>query len=575
MNLNNDLFRILRKVLTQTEKKIFLSWLLIQMFTVTLDLSAIVITGIVVSTFIPIIQSKPNNIPILVQKMYENFNTLISIYEFIFMLILTASVILVARSFISVNVDRYFSNKLCVIHNRLLKSILTYHYNQPLDKRIQLSEVKLLNSIHGSLNSLVHYVIGNFILILSEIFSLLIILTVIFVWKPFITSILLLIILAATLLSFIFHIKKSQLMLSEYSNVSTSLSAHFLQIDSLSTDLILRSQFRNYLAKYTDQRLVFSKLISARIIQFGFPRLILESSLIIGGLVTSLLAWYLLSVSEALIVLTSFLILGFRILPAILKVQNGIQTFLQHKDSSILALDILDFYSHRFNSSLKITSFNNILPTETNSLFLNNLTYSFLTGEKLFDNFELNILNNGMYLIKGQNGVGKSTLFEIISGFRVPSNGSVTLNGLDITLASPEDRGKFLSYLPQKQIFTMQSLLESFFIIEDDGERQLELVEKCLDILTTLNFDLAKYDLSKIMDLNLILSEGEKQKIGLARTFVRNSPILLLDEPTNNLDYVSKASLLSLIRKESANRIILMITHESKFDDFANEIFYL
>jgi ABC-type multidrug transport system fused ATPase/permease subunit len=77
------------------------------------------------------------------------------------------------------------------------------------------------------------------------------------------------------------------------------------------------------------------------------------------------------------------------------------------------------------------------------------------------------------------------------------------------------------------------------------------------------------------MDLNLILSEGEKQKIGLARTFVRNSPILLLDEPTNNLDYVSKASLLSLIRKESANRIILMITHESKFDDFANEIFYL
>jgi ABC-type multidrug transport system fused ATPase/permease subunit len=575
MNLNNDLFRILRKVLTQTEKKIFLSWLLIQMFTVTLDLSAIVITGIVVSTFIPIIQSKPNNIPILVQKMYENFNTLISIYEFIFMLILTASVILVARSFISVNVDRYFSNKLCVIHNRLLKSILTYHYNQPLDKRIQLSEVKLLNSIHGSLNSLVHYVIGNFILILSEIFSLLIILTVIFVWKPFITSILLLIILAATLLSFIFHIKKSQLMLSEYSNVSTSLSAHFLQIDSLSTDLILRSQFRNYLAKYTDQRLVFSKLISARIIQFGFPRLILESSLIIGGLVTSLLAWYLLSVSEALIVLSSFLILGFRILPAILKVQNGIQTFLQHKDSSILALDILDFYSHRFNSSLKITSFNNILPTETNSLFLNNLTYSFLTGEKLFDNFELNILNNGMYLIKGQNGVGKSTLFEIISGFRVPSNGSVTLNGLDITLASPEDRGKFLSYLPQKQIFTMQSLLESFFIIEDDGERQLELVEKCLDILTTLNFDLAKYDLSKIMDLNLILSEGEKQKIGLARTFVRNSPILLLDEPTNNLDYVSKASLLSLIRKESANRIILMITHESKFDDFANEIFYL
>jgi ABC-type multidrug transport system ATPase subunit len=70
-------------------------------------------------------------------------------------------------------------------------------------------------------------------------------------------------------------------------------------------------------------------------------------------------------------------------------------------------------------------------------------------------------------------------------------------------------------------------------------------------------------------------SEGEKQKIGLARTFVRNSKILLLDEPTNSLDYSSKEFLCDIVKKESEHKIILMITHESQFDDIANGIWYV
>jgi hypothetical protein len=191
MNIKIDFFKTLRNVSTRNDKKTVLFWLSMQMTTVVLDLCAIVVTGIVVSTFIPIIQSKPNNVPDIVQNMYMYFDSQISLYEFIFLLTLTASSLLLARSFISVLIERHFTNKLCTINNRLIKSILSYHYSLPLDKRIQLSEVKLLESIHGSFNSLIHYVIGNFILILAEIFSLLTILIIIFIWKPLITVILL------------------------------------------------------------------------------------------------------------------------------------------------------------------------------------------------------------------------------------------------------------------------------------------------------------------------------------------------------------------------------------------------
>ena len=570
-----DFFKTLSNVSTRNEKKTVVFWLFMQMVTVVLDLCAIVLTGIVVSTFVPIIQSKPSNIPGIVQNMYIYLDSQISLYEFIFLLILTASSLLLARSFISVLIERHFTNKLCLINNRLIKSILIYHYSLPIDKRIQLSEVKLLESIHGSFNSLIHYVIGNFVLILAEVFSLLTILTIIFIWKPLITGILLLIILVATLVSFNYHIRKSQVMLKDYTSISTSLSEKFLQINSLSTDLILRGQLNKHLTDYTDQRLIFSKLISARIIQFGFPRLILEGSIVVGGLVTALLTWYLLSVSEGLIVLSSFLILAFRVLPAILRVQNGIQTFLQHRETSTLALDIIDFYSIGLNRFDINKSSIRMFPVDINSLVIKNLTYQFPNGQKLFENINYNISKNGLYLIKGQNGIGKSTLFELISGFRDPINGSIMLNDQDLIATNPEYRGQFLSYAPQKQVFMEQSIKDSLLIDEVDEETKKVLVANCLEILDVLNFDLTKYDIDRDMNLNLVLSEGEKQKIGLARTFVRSSKILLLDEPTNSLDYNSKQYLYNIVKKQAEYRIILLITHESQFDDIAKGIWHI
>ena len=575
MNIKFDFIKTLRNISTLNDKRIVLFWLCMQMTTVVLDLCAIAVTGFVVSTFIPIIQSKPNNIPDIVQNMYMYFDSQISLYEFIFLLTLIASSLLLTRSFISVLIERHFTSKLCTINNRLIKSILRYHYSLPLDKRIQLSEVKLLESIHGSFNSLIHYVIGNFILILSEIFSLLTILTIIFIWKPLITGILLLIILVATLVSFNYHIRKSQLMLKDYTSISTALSEKFLQIDSLSTDFILRGQLIKHLTNYTDQRLIFSKLISARIIQFGFPRLILEVSIVLGGLVTALLTWYLLSVSEGLVVLSSFLILAFRVLPALLKVQNGIQIFLQHKESSTLALNVIDFYSKGLNRlDIDVPSIR-VSPADINSLVIKNLTYMFPDGQKLFEDINYNISKNGLYLIKGQNGIGKSTIFEVISGFRVPVTGSIMLNEQDLITTKPDYRGQFLSYLPQKQVFMEQSIEDSFLIDEFDWETKKVLVANCLEILNILNFDLAKYDVNRSMNLNLVLSEGEKQKIGLARTFVRNSKILLLDEPTNSLDYSSKQVLWSIVIKHSEHKIIFLITHESQFEDIANGIWYI
>ena len=126
MNIKFDFIKTLRNISTLNDKKIVLFWLFMQMTTVVLDLCAIAVTGFVVSTFIPIIQSKPNNIPDIVQNMYMYFDSQISLYEFIFLLTLIASSLLLTRSFISVLIERHFTSKLCTINNRLIKSILQF-----------------------------------------------------------------------------------------------------------------------------------------------------------------------------------------------------------------------------------------------------------------------------------------------------------------------------------------------------------------------------------------------------------------------------------------------------------------
>ncbi len=74
------------------------------------------------------------------------------------------------------------------------------------------------------------------------------------------------------------------------------------------------------------------------------------------------------------------------------------------------------------------------------------------------------------------------------------------------------------------------------------------------------------------MNLDNYLSEGEKAKLGIARTLIRDTPILLLDEPTSSLDVDSRAQLRDLLANEAKNRLILLISHDDTFDSISTKI---
>jgi ATP-binding cassette subfamily C protein len=80
------------------------------------------------------------------------------------------------------------------------------------------------------------------------------------------------------------------------------------------------------------------------------------------------------------------------------------------------------------------------------------------------------------------------------------------------------------------------------------------------------------YD-TPVGELGDMLSDGERQRIGLARAFLHNAPLLLLDEPTSNLDSLNEAIILKSLREECRDKTVLIVSHRNSTMNIADTIF--
>lgn len=177
-------------------------------------------------------------------------------------------------------------------------------------------------------------------------------------------------------------------------------------------------------------------------------------------------------------------------------------------------------------------------------LTIKNLSKSF--GKKeIFNGFSYEFSDKGLYRIKGASGIGKTTLLRIISGIDKKYTGSVIGGGYsNVSFA-------FQEYRLFPNLTILENITESSFKNADEND-----VFKAQDLLLTLGF--SEHDFSL---LPAELSGGMKQRISLARAFLREAPILLLDEPTKELDERLCNIVRDLIKKEAEKRLVILVTH--------------
>lgn len=185
---------------------------------------------------------------------------------------------------------------------------------------------------------------------------------------------------------------------------------------------------------------------------------------------------------------------------------------------------------------------------------------------QVFSNVSCVMEKGKVYAVVGDNGSGKSTLVDcLLYNFNKNIAGEIYFDDCLIDKIDLYDLRKFyISVCEQTPVIFEGSLGFNLFFGEKKEEESLLLLDK-------LGFDLAKHNLMDIISEST-LSEGEKQKIAIARTILRDNPIEIYDEPSSSLDYSSKTKLINIINQRKNNKITIIISHDKEIIDICDEI---
>lgn len=180
-----------------------------------------------------------------------------------------------------------------------------------------------------------------------------------------------------------------------------------------------------------------------------------------------------------------------------------------------------------------------------------------------------------LYLIKGRNGSGKSTLVNILAGiYGSSSSKNIFFDTKNMSILDMEDyRNNMLAVCEQNVRLVADTFLNNVTMGNPKGidYRKLDwLIEQFgLEGILGEPRGKEKYNLF-INEKNSNLSGGEKQKISIIRTLIKNTDIMIFDEPTTALDEKSKEIFCQLLRKVKDSKIIIVVSHEGCFDNIAD-----
>jgi len=188
-----------------------------------------------------------------------------------------------------------------------------------------------------------------------------------------------------------------------------------------------------------------------------------------------------------------------------------------------------------------------------------NMTFSY-DAAPVLKNAGLTIRKGEFIAFAGSSGIGKSTLFKLLLGFLEPSEGSITLRCGDESVPLTATARSLFAYVPQGNLILSGTIRQNITFFADDIEKKriwdaAETAE-IADFIRGLEQGLE----TRLGERGLGLSEGQVQRLAIARALLYNSPILLLDEATAALDEQTEARVLENIRRLS-DKTCLCISH--------------
>src|SRR6266516_2655237 len=194
------------------------------------------------------------------------------------------------------------------------------------------------------------------------------------------------------------------------------------------------------------------------------------------------------------------------------------------------------------------------------AIVFNNISFQYPGGVQVFDKFSLRIQPGQRVGLVGQSGGGKSSLFVLLQRFYDVQQGSITIDGQDISRVTQQSLRQAISVVPQDISLFHRSILENIRYgrpnATDNEVLRAAIAARC-DFVESLPEGLA----TMVGDRGVKLSGGQRQRIAIARAFLKDAPILLLDEATAALDSESEEAIREALARLMRGRTVIAIAH--------------
>ena len=211
--------------------------------------------------------------------------------------------------------------------------------------------------------------------------------------------------------------------------------------------------------------------------------------------------------------------------------------------------------------------------TKATGLVAKDLTFNYV-DKSILKKTTFQLPAKALVAVTGESGVGKTTLLQLLLHFLQPVSGAVYLNGEYLANLPEETLRKKIAFVPQDNDLLRGTLRDNLSLGRDLTDKALWRVLEEVGLAEVVKALPLKLEHTLGED-GEGLSGGQKQRLAVARALISEPDMLLLDEPSANLDSESEAKLVTLLKNQANERLVMVVAHRPALIDAADSVLEL
>lgn len=555
------------KVLLNTGERRRIYFALVARFLSTgLDILGLIVVGVVVSILSGTVISKTSQL-----GQVLTFIANLGIPNAYTVLVAVAIALFLLKGIVSVFIGSKVSGFVSSLEANIASELFSSYLKGGLRSARPWSQVRLQNALSNSLHSLIGIGLTTFVALVGEV-TLLLTISIYLALTDF-----LLFLLMGTFFGFI-GVTMNATVGRMASKIGERQHKEFLHSQGIVSDvfenfkqMVTLRRSQDAQAAYFARRYAAAHAGARYSIIATLPRYITEFTVMIG---VGLLAFSRSGVffqAPSASVIAVFVAGIFRIVASMLPLQSAVTTLERVLHEGQPALKMLTTYPRK-NRTFSENKDTGLESQGSGQIFIDNLTFRYPGAKRaIFRSFSASIESGTVALIKGKSGQGKSTFADLLLGLLEPSAGTLKVGGSEPAKYIGDDGDVIVGYVPQKTSLVHGTLAENIamsFGSHPIDEERLETVLHlaCLDELVAQLPDGLNTVLGSGMAL---LSGGQIQRVGLARTMYHEPRIVILDESTSALDKETELQVIKNLISLPYRPTLIFISHSSEVENFA------